>query len=94
MQIAPAVDFPDELAPQQRAAILIYHLCVLGRAYTTEQVAVLLGLSPRGALYLLDSLSSVHGLPLVKVAGRWMSMAIAFKLADAAELPPLRGGET
>lgn len=76
MCIAPAVDFPGELVPQQRAAILIYHLCVLGRCYTTEEVAHLLGLTPRGALYLLDNLSAVHGLPLTKLGGKWMMFVI------------------
>jgi len=72
MIVAPATDYLDELLPQQRAAILIYHLTALRRCYTTEEVARLVGLTRRGALYLLDNLSAVHGLPLTRVDGHWM----------------------
>lgn len=86
--VAPATEYPDELTSQQRAALLTYHLFVLGRTYTTEEVATLVGLSVRGALYLLDMLSSTQGLPLTKTAGRWMSVTLALELAAAAEMPP------
>ncbi len=64
------VEHPHELSPQQRAALLVYHLCALGRRYTTAEVAAALGLTPRGALYLLERLSGV--LPIVQDGQRWM----------------------
>lgn len=70
--IAPAVEFAGELTPQQRSAILIYHFVVYGAKLTTQECAVLVGLTERGALYLLDNLSGTHGLPLAKIDGRWM----------------------
>jgi len=70
--VQPAVEFPDELLAQQRAAIIVYHLGVLGRCYTTEEIAALVGLSYRGALYLMDKMSGIERVPVVKVDGKWM----------------------
>ena len=73
--VAPAVEYPDELLAQQRSAIIVYHLGVLGRCYTTEEIAALVGLSYRGALYLMDKLSGIERLPVVKIDGKWLMLA-------------------
>jgi hypothetical protein len=68
------VECPEELTSQQRSAILVYHFVVYGAKLTTQECADLIGLTERGALYLLDILSSTHGLPLAKIDGRWMML--------------------
>lgn len=70
--VQPAVEFVEDLTPQQRAVIVTYHLGVLGRCYTTEEIAALVGLTYRGALYLMDNLSGIERVPVVKVDGKWM----------------------
>lgn len=62
------MDFPTELLSQQRAALLAIRLRE-GRAMTTTEAADALGLSDRGALYLLEKLSEV--LPLYRDHGCW-----------------------
>lgn len=71
-QVYSAVECTDDLVAQQRAAIIIYHLGVLGRCYTTDEIAVLVGLSYRGALHLMDKLSGIERLPMAKLNGKWM----------------------
>jgi hypothetical protein len=70
--VQPAVEFVEDLSSQQRAAIVMYHLGTLGHCYTTEEIAALVGLTYRGALYLMDKMSGIERVPVVKVDGKWM----------------------
>jgi len=73
--VRPAVEYPAELLSQQRAALVVYHLGVLGRCYTTEEIAALVGLSHRGALYLMEKLSGIYGVPVTQLDdGRWLML--------------------
>lgn len=73
--MAPATEHTDDLVAQQRAGIIVYHLGVLGRTYTTAEIATLVGISRQGAAILMDKLSGIHGVPVVRIDGRWMILA-------------------
>jgi len=62
------VEYPEDLVAQQRAGLLVMYL-MLGRSYTVDDAARLLGLKPRGARYLLQKLSGV--LPIAQEDGAW-----------------------
>lgn len=68
--LSPTIEFTEDLVAQQRAAIVIYHLGVLGKKYTTSEIATLTGITHGGAARLMDKLSCV--LPILKLDGKWM----------------------
>lgn len=68
--MSPAVDYPDELVAQQRAGIVVYHLGVLGRCYTTAEIASLVGVSRQGALRMMDNLTAT--VPIACVDDHWV----------------------
>lgn len=70
--VQPAVEFTADLVAQQRAAIVMYELCILGRQYTTQEIADRIGISRQGAAILMDKLSGIHGVPVVRIDGKWM----------------------
>lgn len=72
--VAPAVEFTEDLVAQQRSAIIIYHLGVLGRCYTTQEIAELVGITRQGAAILMDKLSGIHGVPVVRIDGKWLML--------------------
>jgi len=63
------VEYPEDLVAQQRAGLLVMYL-MLGRSYTVDDAARLLGLKPRGARYLLQKLSGV--LPITQDGPYWL----------------------
>lgn len=62
----------DDATPTERAGRTTW-LLMRGRGYTTRSLANELGITPRGARYLLNRLSLV--LPLVDDGGFWRVMA-------------------
>lgn len=60
-----------EMTTIQRTALLVYHLAVLGKRMTTGEVAQLVGVSERGALYIMHRISGTHEVPLAYVHGQW-----------------------
>lgn len=65
--LAPGV---RELTAHQRSALVMYHFAVLGKRMSTRDVALLVGVSERGALYILHRISGAD-VPLAFMHGQW-----------------------
>ena len=63
------MDDCTELTPQERAARVVFWLCAKHEALTTKEIAVRIGISPRGTCKLLSRLSRV--VPIHKYENRW-----------------------
>ncbi len=74
----------SELTPQQKAAKVVYQLALRALAgldgLTTQQIACLVELTPRGALFLMQNISG-PGIPICVIDGKWTLAAHHLKAA-------------
>lgn len=62
-----------EWTAHQRSALVVFHLGVLGKRMTTAEIAALVGVTTRGALYIMHRVSGTD-IPIAFLHGKWLML--------------------